>query len=67
VEESGALWLVQIARANPFTYVVELIRFALQGQFHATAFGVVLLGGLLCFGLALRGYDPQRGWTRQRG
>jgi ABC-2 type transport system permease protein len=67
VEESGALWLVQLAQANPFTYVVELIRFALQGQFHATAFGVVLLGGLLCFGLALRGYDPQRGWTRQRG
>ena len=67
VEESGALWLVQLAQLNPFTYVVELIRFALQGQLHAVALGVVLLGGALCFGLALRGYDPQRGWTKPRG
>jgi ABC-2 type transport system permease protein len=67
VEESGALWLVQIAQLNPFTYVVELIRFALQGQFNGLAFAVVLVGGAVCFGLALRGYDPQRGWIKQRG
>lgn len=66
VEESGALWLVQIARLNPFTYVVELIRFALQGQFNFYALAVVLTGGLAFFILALRGYDPQRGWIRQR-
>jgi ABC-2 type transport system permease protein len=43
------------------------MRFALQGQFNAVAFGVVLVGGLVFFGLALRGYDPQRGWIKQRG
>jgi ABC-2 type transport system permease protein len=66
VEESGALLLVQIAHLNPFTYVVELIHFALQGQFNARALAVVLVGGTVFFGLALRGYDPQRGWTIQR-
>ena len=58
--------LVQMAQLNPFTYVVELIRFALQGQFNAQAFAVVLVGGLVFFGLALRGYDPQRGWKQSR-
>ena len=48
------------------TKLVELIRFALQGQFQPQAFAVVLVGGAVFFGLALRGYDPQRGWTRQR-
>ena len=47
--------------------MVELIRFALEGQFNAQAFAVVLVGGVVCFGLALRGYDPQRGWIKQRG
>jgi len=66
LEESGALVLVQLAWLNPFTHVVELIRFAMQGQFNATAFAVVLVGAAVFFGLALRGYDPQRGWIRQR-
>ncbi len=66
LEESGALVLAQVARCNPFTHVVELIRFAMQGQLNLTALAVVLIGGAVCFGLALHGYDPQRGWVRQR-
>ena len=66
VEESGAMWLVHIAQLNPFTYAVELVRFAMQGVFHAQAFAVVLVGACVFFGIALRGYDPQRGWTKQR-
>jgi ABC-2 type transport system permease protein len=38
----------------------------LQGQFNAQALAVVLVGGAVFFGLALRGYDPQRGWIKQR-
>jgi ABC-2 type transport system permease protein len=67
LEESGALVLVQLAWLNPFTHVVELIRFAMQGQFNFLSFAVVLIGCAICFALALRGYDPQRGWIRQRG
>ena len=66
LQESGALVLVQLAQFNPFTHVVELIRFAMQGQLNGTALLAVTLEGLVFFGLALRGYDPQRGWVRQR-
>jgi len=67
LEEAGAMVLVQLAWLNPFTHVVELVRFAMQGQFNLVSFGVVLGGATLCFVLALRGYDPQRGWSRPRG
>ena len=67
LRESGALWLYQLAQINPFTAAVELIRYALQGQFNPSAAALVGLTTALSFALALRGYDPQRGWTRQRG
>lgn len=66
LRDSGALWLYQLAQANPFTAAVELMRYALQGQFNAIAAVTVGLTALLSFSLALRGYDPQRGWVRQR-
>jgi ABC-2 type transport system permease protein len=61
VQESGAEVVYQIARVNPFTHAVELIRFALYGRFNATAAAVVAGCFLLCFALAVLGYDPQRG------
>jgi len=67
LEESGAWWLLLLAELNPFTYAVEAIRFALVGQFNPMAWAVVLLCGAVFFVLALWGYDPQRGWVRQRG
>jgi ABC-2 type transport system permease protein len=61
VQESGAEVVYHLARWNPFTHAVELIRFALYGQFNAPAAAIVAAWFLLCFGLAVLGYDPQRG------
>ena len=66
-EEAGATWLYQLALFNPFTQAVETMRFALHGQTYVTGWVVVVLGTLAFFALAVRGYDPQRGWMRQRG
>ena len=66
LEESGALWLHQLAMVNPFTHAVEMLRFASVGQISVTAAGVVLVCTVVFFVLALWGYDPQRGWIRQK-
>jgi ABC-2 type transport system permease protein len=66
-EEAGAWWLFIAAQFNPFTQAVEAMRFALHGQTYATGWAVGVLGSLLFFALAVRGYDPQRGAIRQRG
>jgi ABC-2 type transport system permease protein len=65
LRESGAMWLYQLAQMNPFTASVELIRYALQGQFNASAALIVGATAIASFTLALRGYDPQRGWVRK--
>jgi ABC-2 type transport system permease protein len=61
VQESGADVVYQLARVNPFTHAVELIRFALYGQLNLVAGAVVAGSFLVCFALAVLGYDPQRG------
>ncbi|GAA6140536.1 ABC transporter permease [Hydrogenophaga sp. 5NK40-0174] len=66
LQESGAWWLYKLAQFNPFTHAVEAIRFAMYGQFNGLAWAVVLGCTLVFFVLALWGYDPQRGWIRQR-
>ena len=66
-EEAGAWWLYELAQLNPFTQAVETMRFALHGQIYATGWAVGVLGTAVFFALAVRGYDPQRGWMRQRG
>ena len=67
LEESGAYWLLKLAEFNPFTHAVEAMRFAMYGQFNATSWAVVVVCSLVFFVLALWGYDPQRGWIRQKG
>jgi len=67
LDESGAWWLLILAQWNPFTHVVESIRFAMYGQFNGLSWAVVLGGCVVFFGLAWWGYDPQRGWIKQRG
>ena len=42
LEESGAAWVYQIARFNPFTHAVEWLRFALYGKDPGSAPWVVL-------------------------
>jgi len=62
LEESGAGWVYQVARFNPFTHAVEWLRFALYGKDPGLAPWVVVATLLLCFALASWGYDPQRGF-----
>jgi ABC-2 type transport system permease protein len=62
LQESGAEWVYQLARFNPFSLSIEWMRFALYGKDPGTAPWVVLATLLLCFGLACWGYDPQRGF-----
>lgn len=61
VRESGAEWIYQIARFNPFTHAVEALRFALYGQIEGVSLAVVALCTLIFYALAVWGYDPQRG------
>lgn len=62
LEESGARWVFELARWNPFTHAVEWLRFALYGQDPGFAPWVVLGTLVACFALACWGYDPQRGF-----
>lgn len=64
--ESSEL-LHDICAANPFTHAVELIRFALYGQFNLPALLWVCAAGAALIALALWGYDPARGLTRRKG
>lgn len=59
MQESSPL-LADICRVNPFTHAVELIRFALYGQFNAPALGWVALALIVFFAGALWGYEPTR-------
>jgi ABC-2 type transport system permease protein len=61
VQESGAEAVYQLARVNPFTHAVELIRFAFYGQLNVVAGAVVTACFLAFFALATLGYNPQRG------
>jgi ABC-2 type transport system permease protein len=62
LQESGAEWVYQIARFNPFTHAVEWVRFALYGKDPGEAPYVVLGCLAVFFVLACWGYDPQRGF-----
>jgi ABC-2 type transport system permease protein len=63
-ESSVLLW--QICSANPFTHAVELIRFALHGQFALIPFLVTLGCALAFLSIAILGYDPARGFMQAR-
>lgn len=65
IKDAGALTIYKIAHANPFTYAVELVRFAMYGQFNGMAFGIVLGSLLVFFAVAVWGYNPQRGLVRR--
>ena len=63
----GSVLLYDICRFNPFTYAVDLIRFALYGQFNAFAFAVVAGTAALFLTIAIVAYDPSRGMMMRRG
>ncbi|AXC50312.1 multidrug ABC transporter permease [Paracoccus suum] len=62
----GSPLLRDICALNPFTYAVELIRFALYLQVDWLSLGVVMGCLVLFFGLAVRLYDPARGGPRRK-
>lgn len=60
--------LYELCRLNPFTYVVELIRFALHGhQLNMTALYVVVGCTVLFLSLAIYAYNPSKGLIGRRG
>ncbi|MEM9442764.1 MAG: ABC transporter, partial [Pseudomonadota bacterium] len=63
-ESSVLLW--QICSANPFTHAVEMIRFALHGQFDLISTAITLACALAFLGMAIYGYDPGRGFMQAR-
>lgn len=65
-ESSVLLW--QICSLNPFTYAVELIRFALYGQVEWLSLGVVAGVTVAFMAAAIVAYDPAKGLiARRRG
>ena len=64
--ESSKL-LYFICAVNPFTHAVELIRFALYGQFNAVALGWTLLAATVFTALAIYSYTPSRTGMARRG
>jgi ABC-2 type transport system permease protein len=65
LREGGSEAIYYISLANPFTYAVELIRFALYGMFEPLSAAVVTGYTVLFFMLAVFGYNPQRGMIRR--
>ena len=65
LQESGADLVYWIANFNPFTYGVQLVRYASEGQFYGLG-ALVVSGCTLAFLVgAIYGYDPQRGFMRR--
>jgi ABC-2 type transport system permease protein len=62
----GSPWLAYICELNPFTYAVELIRFALYEKINLLAFAVVLGGTIIFLAAAIAAYDPSRGMLLRR-
>lgn len=61
LQEAGAELVYQLSRFNPFTHVVELVRFALYGQLNTISLAIVAGMLVLFFAVAAWGYEPQRG------
>ncbi|WP_235988778.1 ABC transporter permease [Pseudorhizobium endolithicum] len=60
IQEASPL-LHKICLANPFTYAVELVRFALYGQIDWYSLWIVVGCILLFLGGAIYAYDPSKG------
>jgi ABC-2 type transport system permease protein len=65
--KEASVLLHDICVANPFTYAVELIRFALHGQVHGVALAVLAGCTLVFLGGAIYAYNPSKGFIARRG
>jgi ABC-2 type transport system permease protein len=64
-ESSPALF--EVCRFNPFSYCVELIRFALYGQVDVVSLIIVVACTVLFLGAAVYAYNPSKGLIARRG
>jgi ABC-2 type transport system permease protein len=60
-------FLYQLCRLNPFTYAVELTRFALYERVNTEAAIYTLLALIVFLGAAIYAYDPARGIMSRKG
>ena len=66
IQESSPL-LHTLAMYNPFSQGVELIRFALYGQFNQEAFVYTLIAFIIFICAAIIGYTPSKGMMTRKG
>ncbi|MBO0765655.1 MAG: ABC transporter permease [Hyphomicrobiaceae bacterium] len=66
IKEASPL-LYEICRINPFTYAVELIRFALYAQVEPVSLSVVLGFTAAFLAAAIFAYNPSKGLLARRG
>jgi ABC-2 type transport system permease protein len=64
--KESSLTLYWLCSFNPFTYIVEFIRFALYGKVSAMAFGLVFLTFSVFATLAVLSYDPRNATTKRQ-
>ena len=65
LQESGADIVYWVANINPFTYGVQFVRYASEGQFYGMGALVVCSCALAFLVAAIYGYNPQRGFMRR--
>jgi len=65
--QEGSPWLATVCRLNPFTYAVELIRFAIWGKVDPVSLAVVASCTAVFLAAAIIAYDPARGMLMRRG
>jgi ABC-2 type transport system permease protein len=66
IQESSAL-LHTLAQCNPFSQAVEMLRFALYGQFNLQACAYTAGALSLFLGAAVIGYNPGKGMMQKKG
>ena len=58
--DNGALLVYYLAKVNPFTYGVEMVRAASQGKIYFEGLVIVVLCTVLFFSISIFGYNPQK-------
>ena len=66
IKESNA-FLYELAQYNPFSQAVELIRFALYGQFNSFAFIYTAIAFFVFMAASIVGYNPSKGMMTRKG
>tara|TARA_B100000676_G_scaffold197632_1_gene194241 strand:- start:571 stop:1449 length:879 start_codon:yes stop_codon:yes gene_type:complete len=67
LQDNGAEFVWWLANINPFTYGVELVRWASLGQVYIPGLLVTISCTIIFLFLATLGYDPQKGMAKKGG